>query len=882
MQPRFILPAVLLLTAAPGLAGQAVAPAPDVLSPARTGGLEAVDLALAKLSTHRRLMLVGAHPDDEDNALLTWVGRGLAGEAAYLSLSRGEGGQNLIGTELGVELGIIRTGELEAARRIEGTRQYFARAYDFGYTRSLEETFTRWPRDVLLEDTMRAMRRFRPQVVVSVFPGDERGGHGQHQAAGRIAREAFALAREGREFPSLDAEGLAPWAPAALYQRAWSPESATARFELDALDPITGRSLAQIAAASRSQHRSQDMGREQRLGRWIGGVAWEAGAGKGGNDVFAGIDTRLEAIADLVEDGEARAVIAESLARVAELARATRRSLSPARLADAVGPLSEMVRELDLALGRVPRDAESTDAVSVLLGEKKDVATRALIVAAGVMVDAVAERERLVAGGKVAVTVELWAAGGVEVEVQEVYLSGSLYGDELLPPDASDHSERTGVTSWRFSAPIPRVAEPTMPYYLRRPRRGDLYDWSGAPAAEWGEPRAPAPLLVGLELSIAGARVAFAREVVHRYGDQAVGEVRRPLRVVPALEVEIERGPVLWNRVVAKALSVAAVVRSNVDGEIEDGLELKLPEGWETGDPASASGFALSGGRHEQAVTLAVEVPAGVAGGRYELAIRTTGEAGRPSWHRRETRDELTLPVLEYPHVRPTPSPREAKVQLSVFDLELPAVEKVGYVVGASDRVPAVLTTLGLPLEILTAEDLARGDLSPFDVIVVGSRAYEVDAALAGANDRLLDFARAGGTLIVQYQQYQFVRGEYAPFPLTIARPHGRVTDETAPIEVLAPDHPVFSTPNRIGAADWLDWVQERGLYFAQSWDEAFQPLLSLADSGREAERGAMLVAPLGDGVYVYTGLSFFRQLPAGVPGAIRLFANLLALGSDE
>ena len=290
MHPRFILPAVLLLTAAPGSAGQPVAPSPDVLSPARTGGLEAVDLALAKLSTHRRLMLVGAHPDDEDNALLTWVGRGLAGEAAYLSLSRGEGGQNLIGTELGVELGIVRTGELEAARRIEGTRQYFARAYDFGYTRSIEETFGRWPREVLLEDTMRAVRRFRPQVIVAVFPGDERGGHGQHQAAGWVAREVFVAAREGREFPTLDAEGLASWAPAALYQRAWSWEQATAGFTLDALDPITGRSLRQIAAASRSQHRSQDMGREQRLGRRIGGVVWEAGAGKGRDDVFAGID----------------------------------------------------------------------------------------------------------------------------------------------------------------------------------------------------------------------------------------------------------------------------------------------------------------------------------------------------------------------------------------------------------------------------------------------------------------------------------------------------------------------------------------------------------------------------------------------------------------
>lgn len=271
-------------------------------------------------------------------------------------------------------------------------------------------------------------------------------------------------------------------------------------------------------------------------------------------------------------------------------------------------------------------------------------------------------------------------------------------------------------------------------------------------------------------------------------------------------------------------------------------------------------------------MTLEIDLAAGVMPGRGLLQVSAELEDG--------DRFATSYHSIRYPHIRPQVLPRRAESELRVLDLALPDLDLVGYVRGASDRVPEVLTEIGLDVELLDAEVLEAKDFSRFDAVVVGSRAYETDPALRRANASLLDYVRAGGLLIVQYQQYQFVEGGFAPYPLEIDRPHGRVTDETSPVEVLVPDHPALNRPNRLQTSDWQGWVQERGLYFASTWDTAYQPLLSLRDPGQPEEQGALLVARVGDGIYVYTGLSFFRELPAGVPGALRLMANLLALRS--
>ena len=835
----------------------------DPLQPATSGGIETVDRALALLSSHRRLLVVGAHPDDEDNALLTYVSRALGGEAAYLSLSRGEGGQNLIGTELGVGLGVVRTGELLAARRVEGTRQYFTRVYDFGYTRSLEETFVRWPREVLQRDAVRVARRFKPQVVVAVFPASGRAGHGQHQASALIAADLFAMSGDARAFPELGSEGLVPWTPQRLYRRAWSSDEATVGYELGAIDPLTGRSYLQLAAASRSKHRSQDMGRVQPLGSWTSGlIDLVTDVKEEGTEIFGGVDTRLQAIAETMAEGREREQIESHLRRVAELAVATRSELSPTGLYRAVTPLAGIVGELVAAL----EAAERADVAVVrdLLAEKLAVAQQGLAAAAGVVADATADREEVTAGGQLEVTASLWAPGKNPAAARVTVRAAEGWQAEKVEEDSK--TDDRGVDRTRFDVQLAVNVEPTQPYYLHRPLIGDLYDWGDTPATALGEPSAPPPLAAVFDLHIAGAPVRLIREVVYRYGDQAVGEVRRPLRALPQLEIVVGSDLELLADGRAAEVVVDTVLRSHASEPQYGVLLMETPEGWPVPEPVA---FSIEPGR-EETVSLPVTPGESVAAGRYPLRISgqlTDGSSASDAFQ-----------VIDYPHIRPAVLPRRSELKVSTFDLRLPDLERVGYVRGASDRVPEVLEALGVPVEILDRDVLRRGELSGFDVIIIGSRAYEIDAVLREANDRLLEYVRAGGLLIVQYQQYQFVRGNYALLPLEIHRPHGRVTDETAPVEMLVPEHVVFRQPNPISAADWEGWVQERGLYFASMWDDGYRPLLRLADSGREPESGALLVAEVGEGTYVYTGLSFFRQLPAGVPGAIRLFVNLLGL----
>jgi hypothetical protein len=363
-----------------------------------------------------------------------------------------------------------------------------------------------------------------------------------------------------------------------------------------------------------------------------------------------------------------------------------------------------------------------------------------------------------------------------------------------------------------------------------------------------------------------GVSVTLEREVVHRHRDQALGEIRRPLAVVPKVEVHAAEPLLVWPVAQKSARRLAVTLQSHAKEIVRGRLEVALQNGWPKIEPLP---FSLEPGEEKTAEVVLPSAP-GLRPGQYRAELTAVLEDGG--------RFNLAVPVVDYPHIRATPRPAPSVVEIAAIDLALPPLSRVGYVRGASDRVPQFLLQAGVPLQLLGPADLLEGDLGRFDAVVVGSRAYETDPALARANPRLLDYARAGGLVLVQYQQYPFIDGKFPPLSLEIGRPHDRVTDETAPVKLLDPAHRVWTTPNRIGAADWDGWVQERGLYFAKTWDPAYLPLLSMADPGGPELQGGLLVAPLGKGTYVYTGLAFFRQLPAGVPGAYRLFANLLAL----
>ena len=469
-----------------------------------------------------------SHPDDEDTTLLAFVSTALGGEAAYLSLSRGEGGQNLIGPELGVGLGMIRTGELVAARRVEGTRQYFTRAFDFGYTRSLEETFERWPREVLLEDAVAVVRTFKPQIIVTIFPPDQRAGHGQHQAAGVLAQEVFDKAGLPDRFPEMTDAGLPPWQPQVLYRRVWrNREEASFQFPLDRIEPFRGRSVLQIAGASRSQHRSQDMGTLQPLGSRKGGLIWLAGeAGRNAKGVFDGVDTSLTAIADLLPTGPLQRRVREGLARSATLAGKARAALSPANLASAIPALIGIASTLDDLLEAVREEGVAPSAllVSDLLGEKRQMAAQALAAAAGVAVDAVADRESVTLGDSFTVTASVWNSGEQEVAVEGLDVHPRQDWIRRRRQAVAADDGVTGLEQWEFEIEVPVDSTPTVQYFLARPLVGDLYDWGGSEEGlENGLPWQRPAVTVSFRLAIGGVRCVLSREVVYRFRDQALG-----------------------------------------------------------------------------------------------------------------------------------------------------------------------------------------------------------------------------------------------------------------------------------------------------------------------------------------------------------------------
>jgi LmbE family N-acetylglucosaminyl deacetylase len=858
------------------------------LEPPSTGGLAALDQDLRMLGAHKRVLMIAAHPDDEDTELLTVLVRGLGSEAGYLSLNRGEGGQNLIGEELGEGLGLLRTEELLAARRLDGARQFFTRAYDFGFSKSLEDTWAHWPRDSVLKDVVRVIRRFRPQVIVSVFSGTPRDGHGQHQAAGWAAQEAYRIAGDSTRFPELlTQEGLRAWAPAKLYRSTrFDTTATTLRLDGGLLDPAVGQSYHQIAMRGRSLHRSQDMGQLQGIGpSYVRLQLLDDRSKRGQGGLFDGIDTTLAALVPAAAPALKRyAALADSarsaartgatqvpflLAMRAALVDAIRTQPAPGRAAD---PLREQLERLDPMIQR----------------------------AEGLVFDAIAEDERVSPGQITSITLTAWNAGPDTLDAKGEI--GARLGAFKGPVDSVIRLAPGGVARWVYTGPVTADPATSAPYFLRQPRSGDLYSWptdaTQQPVVAGTPFDIPEQATLSFWRPAGGERgwMTVRRELAWRTNDQARGEVRRPVLVVPRVDVRLDPSNELWRAGSVTPQHFTVTITHGARDTTMGTVSLELPAGWRA---VPAQKFTLTHEDEQQEFDFSV-TPGPLKGGTFTIrAVATDLE-----------RKHYDLGVLQvdYPHIHPRSYTRAATATVHVAPVTFPTLAHIGYVRGAADRVPEALESVGLPIEMLTGKDLATRPLTRYDAIVIGSRAWETDADLPAANPRLLEYARAGGTVLVQYQQYGYFLGDFAPFDMTVGsrQPgsttatvtsrgstqgpagtallggHDRVTDETAPVTITDPRNPVVLTPNRIGPEDWKGWVQERGLYFAHSWDPAWKTVLEMHDPGESPLEGGLLISKVGKGTYVYTGLAFFRQLPAGVPGAYRLFANLLALGRSR
>ncbi|MGD8867289.1 MAG: NEW3 domain-containing protein, partial [Gemmatimonadales bacterium] len=684
--------------------------------------------------------------------------------------------------------------------------------------------------------------------------------------------EAFEAAGDPTRFAGQLAEGLEPWAPAKLYRSTrFDADATTLALETGRLDLLLGRSYHQIAMASRSQHRSQDMGRIESLGPrrsrlqlLQSRVDGEKAAGE--TSLFDGLDTTYAGLLSRLPDGEVRQALSQSLSlyrRELEEGRAALFSDSDELVERLGGALTELRRALALT-----EDVPSAHALRSFLREDESDLEAALAEGAGVILDAFGSDDLIAPGQTLEVEVQIWNGGHDPVTLRRLGLR-TPDGWAIEPVESGEVEVPPGTLSQRhFRLSVPEDAEPTRLYFLRRPRSAGTYVWPEA-SPERATPLGLPLIEASAELAIAGHVVRRSVEVVDRFADQARGEVRNPLFVVPEVAVSLAPSTVVWPLDRQSPVSLGVSVRGEAEGGVRGRVWLEVPDGWSV-EPAVAP-FALGGpGR---AATLEFEVrPVGraSAGPHYVRAWAETPNGRRYG---------LGYSVIDYPHIRKNLLFDDAVARIEAFELSVDRDVRVAYVPGAGDAVADAIAVMGVPVEVLDERAVAGGDLSDFDVIVLGIRAYETNPALVADNARFLEWARAGGLLIVQYQQYGFFNGDFSPFPMKAHYPHDRVTDETARVTILSPDHAAFNRPNRIGPSDFDGWVQERGLYFPHEWDARYEPLLEMADPGEDPKRGALLVADYGDGRYVYTGLSLFRQLPAGVPGAYRLLANLLSLG---
>ena len=876
-------------------------------------GAVGLGLLLRRLQTTASVLNTGAHPDDEDSGretvLLAPLARGGGARVAYLSLTRGEGGQNRIGPELFDALGVIRTEELLQARKLDGGEQFFTRAYDFGFTKTLEETKRRWNERALLADMVRVIRTFRPLVVVSRWRGTPADGHGQHQFAGYLTPTAFRAAADPTQFPEQLKEGLRPWQARKLYVSASAAEAARdpagsfVRLDTGRFDPLLGRSYYEVAMEGRSQHKSQaEAGLELRgpqttLLRLIATAPDAPRSGAPEQSIFDGLDTSIGGIARSV--GLNDETITDALTLIERDAATALAKYSPLDLRPTVEPLADGLRRThalysvltdhpNQAAPQDPKLRRAREEVAFMLRHKASEFGEALRLATGVRVDALADAEAVAPGESFTVAVRAFVPDArlATVSGLSLNLPQGWRAELVAPPQKNDAlglgREAPQVAQY-FRVTVPADAQPTQPYWLRRPRRGDMYEWDkGDPQ---GLPFGPAPLRGEAAVEFGGLTHVITQPVQYRLLDAVRGELRREVSVVPALTVEVDPS-LLIVPAGARAAARQLVVQldGNAQAPIGGRLEVRAPgtPGFVRARPAQVPFTVKGGGRAAISFDLRFAPPPPRGQLRYSLSASVSARATTPEGQV----FSLSRHVISYPHIQTHRYYTAAETSVRAFELKVAPV-RVGYVMGSGDEVPDAIRRMGLDVTMLDERALSVGDLTRFDTIVVGVRASQTRPDFVANHARLMEWVRRGGALIVQYQRPDYARQNLPPYPARMEVPPqekggspaiSRVADEAAPITLLRPAHPLFNFPNRITPEDWRGWVQERNLYNFTAFDPRYTPLLEAHDAGEPPNSGGEVYARLGRGHYVYTSYAWFRQLPAGVPGAYRLFANLLSL----
>lgn len=843
-------------------------------------GAGGLGMRLKKLPTIASAMHTAAHPDDEDSALIAKIARGDAARISYLSLTRGEGGQNVIGPELFESLGVIRSEELLQARRLDGGDQHFTRFMEYGFSKKREEAARIWGEKEVLGDMVRAIRLYRPLVIISRFSGTPADGHGQHQLAGYLTPIAYKAAADPAQFPEHMAEGLRPWQAHKLYMgqgmSANSSIQPTITVPTGDHSHLLGRSYFEIAMEGRSQHKSQEMGSLELRGKQQSGLRLLEKEFKSDSDqsVFDGIDISINGIAKIAKDDTP--ALKEKLAElqmIAESAVSQFDAFNPTRL---IPVLAKGVR-----VAREASNATNNPESKFFLKHKMEDFQEALQAAAGIVVDALSDSETIVPGDSVGVAVRVFAPEASDIKVigAEIKHANGWKAEKTAAPAQGPTTgfrqrNEAAVSAEYFNLSAPASAKFTQPYWLEEARKSFTFNW-GSAGDNKNMPFQGSIASADVKLKVGGEEIVINKGIEYRFADDIRGEVRRELNVVPLVTNSLESSlAIVRDSVGARTQRVVVSITNNAPRQVSGAAKLELPSGW-TSIPATRN-FTLSGRGEKTAVVFDVRVPGSAKVGSYTIGARSVVDGKEYG---------LTMHEIAYPHMQTHRKYTPSNVDVKVVNLGVASV-RVGYIMGTGDRVPEAIRLLGLPVTMLSEKDLTTGDLSRYDVIVVGIRASQVRRDFVSNNGRLLDYVRNGGTMIVQYQQHEFVRENMLPFPAKmegVVRGNQRISnlrtvDENAPVTILQPRHPIFNYPNKIGKADFDNWVQERHLYSLSDLSDKWTPLLESHDEGEEDITGGMVYAKIGRGHYVYNAYSFFRQLPTGNPGAYRLFANLLSL----
>ena len=904
---RFLVNAAVLLLTTTGLGqnppstANAETHATPYLDPLpQDTGLPGLKQQLRKLQTTGRLMMVVAHPDDEDGGTLTLEARGKGVQTLLLTLTRGEGGQNELGTGLFDKLGILRTLELLASDKYYGVEQRFTRVADFGYSKTPEETFQKWGgHDVPLADMVRVIRTFRPDVLVARFSGTENDGHGHHQASAILTREAFRAAADRNRFPEQIKEGLRPWQAEKLYignvcgffSSTCGDENWTVKLDRGVEDPVLGMSYAQMAADGLAHQRSQGHGEYKvppgpRISfyKLVDSVLPNTKDASGHEkDFFDGIDTSLPGLTKGVRAGLADRQPLQSAHdqlenvkdKVAQAVLAAEHGHAAAAIPALVAAKQTLTNVMSGLLGR---DA----ALSGMIGHSPEI-TSALIPELKLKDAEIGEAIDLASG----VSLELILDSPGEVRSDSVLVPGQTFRATAKFTAQPDAKERDIIldlpTGWKskrvtnkrtssstesatFQITVPQGAQGTRPYWHRpNPETDAVSTIDTSDDATFPLPRPP--LLAHVIYT-----VQEQTERLYVFGKERDASVHgeRTLAVVPAFSVALEPGEQVLPVADGKETTVKVGVSSNLTGAPVGTLHLDLPPGWRA-EPDNLK-VSLPKRGDQQDFTFKV-FPANLKEGRSEIhAVLDAAGTKYTEGYTRVTREDLGSAYYFQPAVQ----------HVSIVEVKIPNSKdlKLGYILGAGDDIPAVLQQIGMNVTIIPADKIATENLSQYGTIVLGVRAYDAQKDVVANSQKFLDYVSNGGTLVVQHNNDTgaFNSAHFTPYPATLSRE--RVSVEEAPVTILAPENSIFHYPNEISQKDFDGWVQERGLYFMDKWDDHFTPLLSCHDPNEPDQKGGLLYAKYGEGIYIYSGYAFYRQLPAGVSGAIRLFVNIVSAGS--